>query len=68
MLADMKNEIISLFQSEKILRAGYLDLKDIFTFIEDDIKEFGNTYANATIKMYESQLRKLKKIQEQLIF
>ena len=54
MVADMEDEIMSLFQFEKMFRSGIKDLKDIFTFIEDDIKEFGNTYARDTIKSKEA--------------
>ena len=68
MVADMEDEIMSLFQFEKMFRSGIKDLKDIFTFIEDDIREFGNTYARDTIKMYESQSRKLKRFSEKLYF
>ena len=66
--ADQEDEEISMFQFEKIFSSGIKDLKDIFTFIEIDIKEFGNTYARDTIKMYESQSRKLKKFREKLYF
>ena len=68
MVADMEDEIMSLFQFEKQFRTGIKDLKDIYSFIEDDIREFGNTYARDTIKMYESQSRKLKRFIEKLYF
>lgn len=66
--ADEENEMISMYQFEKIFRNGAKDLKDIFSFIEDDIREFGNTYAKATVKTFESQSRKLKRFREKLKF
>jgi len=41
---------------------------DIFTYYEDDIKQSGNTYAHATIKIYECQSRKLIKLCNKLKF
>jgi site-specific recombinase XerD len=67
-VADKDEEMISMHQFERIFRGGVKDLINIFTFIEDDIKQFGNTYAYATIKMYESQSRKLKKFSDNLKF
>jgi site-specific recombinase XerD len=66
--ADDADEMISLYRFEKVFRGGARNLKDIFSFIKDDIKEFGNTYAPATIKMYESQSRKLKRFRDNLKF
>ena len=68
MAADQEDEIISLLQFEKIFQSGIKDLKDIFAFIEDDIKQFGNSYARDTIKIYESQSRKLKRFRDNLYF
>jgi len=50
--ADKNNDLISLFQFERILRGGAKDLADFYTFIEDDIEQFGNAYAWDTNKMY----------------
>lgn len=66
--ADQEDEIISLFQFENMFRSGAKDLKDIFSFIENDIEEFGNKYALDTIKMYKSQSRKLKKFRNKFSF
>mgnify|MGYP001225635351 CR=1 FL=1 len=66
--ADQDDQAINLFQFEKMIRSGAKDLNDFFSFIEDDIKAFGNTYALDTIKMYESQSRKLKKFRNKLAF
>lgn len=66
--ADKENDLISMFQFERILRGGAKDLRDIFTFIEDDIEQFGNAYARETIKMYKSQAAKLKRFRDVLRF
>lgn len=66
--ADEASEMISLYQFEKVFRGGAKDLKDIFSFIVDDIEEFSNTYSKATIKTFESESRKLKKFRENLKF
>jgi site-specific recombinase XerD len=66
--ADEAGEMISLNQFERMLRGGAKDLKDIFSFIEDDIREIGNTYAKATVKTFKSQSRKLKRFRENLKF
>jgi site-specific recombinase XerD len=66
--ADEDGELISVYEFEQIFRAGAKDIKDIFSFIEEDIKQFGNTYAPDTIKMYESQARKLKRFCNTLSF
>ena len=66
--ADEENEMVNMYEFEKIFRAGAQDLGDIFSYIEEDIKQFGNTYAPDTIKMYQSQSRKLKKFRVKLAF
>lgn len=66
--ADMQEEQISLLQFERIFRGGAKDVKDIFSYIEEDVRLYGNTYAYATVKMYESQSRKLKKFRDKLKF
>lgn len=66
--ADKEEELISLHHFERVFRGKAKDVKDIFTYIEEDIKQFGNTYAYATVKMYESQSRKLKKFSDKLKF
>jgi hypothetical protein len=66
--ADSEDETINMFQFEKIFRGGVKDLNGIFSFIENDMKEFGITYAPATVKMYESQSRKLKSFSPELKF
>ena len=66
--ADEADEMINMYQFEKAFRGGAKDLKDIFSFIEDDLREFGNTYADATVKTFKSQSRKLKKFRENLKF
>lgn len=66
--ADDQSEMVNMYEFEKIFRAGAKDLGDIFSYITEDIKQFGNTYAPDTIKMYESQSRKLKKFRDKLPF
>jgi site-specific recombinase XerD len=66
--ADDQNEMVNMYEFEKIFRAGVKDLGDIFSYITEDIKQFGNTYAPDTIKMYESQARKLKRFRDKLPF
>ncbi len=66
--ADEEDELISVYEFEQIFRSGAKNIKDIFSFIEDDIIQFGNTYAPDTIKMYESQARKLKRFCNTLPF
>lgn len=66
--ADKDEVMISMHQFERVFRGGIKDVIDIFTYIEEDIRQFGNTYAYATIKMYESQSRKLKKFSDNLKF
>lgn len=66
--ADKDEVMISMHQFERVFRGGIKDVIDIFTYIEEDIRQFGNTYAYATIKMYESQSRKLKKFSDKLKF
>jgi integrase/recombinase XerC len=66
--ADEAGDKVSVFEFENVFRSGAKDLKDIFSFIEDDIKVFGNKYRPDTIKMYQSQSRKLKKFSEELPF
>jgi len=66
--ADKDEEMISIHQFERIFRGGAKDVIDIFTYIEEDIRQFGNTFAYPTIKMYESQSRKLKKFSNKLKF
>lgn len=66
--ADEADEMISMYQFEKAFRGGAKDLKDIFGFIKDDIEEFSNTYAKATVKTFESESRKLNKFRQNLKF
>ncbi|MFA5973806.1 MAG: site-specific integrase [Lentimicrobiaceae bacterium] len=66
--ADDQNELVNMYEFEKIFRAGAKDLADIFSYITEDIKQFGNSYAPDTIKMYESQARKLKRFRDKLPF
>lgn len=66
--ADVNDELINLFQFEKIFRGGAKEMKDIFLFMEDDLREFGNTYADATVKLIQSESRKLKKFIKDLKF
>jgi site-specific recombinase XerD len=66
--ADKSEELISIIQFERVFRRGAKDLIDIFSYIEEDINQFGNIYAHATVKMYESQSRKLKKYCDKLKF
>jgi len=66
--ADSDDEKISLYQFEKVFRSGAKDMQDIFSFIEEDIRQFWNTYAPDTIKMYKSQSNKLKKFRNELKF
>ncbi len=66
--ADDANELVNMYEFEKIFRSGAKNLNDIFSYIEEDIIQFGNTYAPDTIKMYKSQARKLKKFRHDLPF
>jgi site-specific recombinase XerD len=66
--ADEAGEMISLYQFEKVFRGGAKDLKDIFSFIQDDIEEFNNRYAKATVKTFKSESRKLNKFRKNLKF
>ncbi|MEI6059996.1 MAG: site-specific integrase [Bacteroidota bacterium] len=67
-IADNENELVSMYEFEKIFRAGVKELNDIFLYMEDDIAQFGEKYAPDTVKMYESQSRKLKKFRDKLPF
>ncbi|NVO21223.1 MAG: site-specific integrase [Bacteroidetes bacterium] len=66
--ADQDGANINLFEFEKIFRGGAKDLSDVFEFIKNDLQEFKNTYAKDTLKMYQSQSKKLKGFRATLSF
>jgi integrase len=67
-MADLNDEKISLFEFDRIFRNGAKDLNDVFSFFEEDLKQFANSYANSTKAMYKSQSKKLKSFKDKLNF
>ncbi|MBK7031464.1 MAG: phage integrase SAM-like domain-containing protein [Bacteroidales bacterium] len=66
--ADQEGLHINMFEFEKVFRGGSKDLSDVFEFIKNDLEEFRNSYASDTIKMYQSQSKKLKTFRTRLSF
>lgn len=65
---DENNEMISLFQFESVFRGGCKNSIDFYSFLDEYIKLISTTYAAATIKMYKSQVQKLKRFRSELKF
>lgn len=66
--ADRDNSIISLDKFDRYMRGASNNNNSVIKFAENYILKFGNKYKPATLRSYKSQLNKLRKYNEKVLF
>jgi len=66
--ANLDDKLITFNAFEGLFNLDSTEKNDYFAYVENDIEQFSNQYAKETIKMYQSQAKKLKEFRPRLLF